>query len=90
MTPTQQYPYGRYIFSQGESRLETSWLKQFDLILTDIYMEGIGGVETVRRIRQLDADTLIAFTTTSRGFLKKAKDAWEGWLSHQIPQGWIP
>lgn len=52
-------------FSGGEEFLAEYRPLQYTLIFMDIYMEGITGVETVRKIRELDTDSLIVFLTTS-------------------------
>lgn len=38
---------------------------RWDMILMDIYMPGISGVETARLLRKQDADCILIFTTTS-------------------------
>lgn len=38
---------------------------KFDLLLMDIYMDGMTGVEAVQKIREMDEQIPIAFTTTS-------------------------
>lgn len=53
------------LFSSGEDFLTSFAEGQFDMIFMDIYMNGITGVEVVRKIREIDAKTVIAFTTTS-------------------------
>ena len=53
------------LFRSGEELLEAFQPGAFDLLLVDIYMEGITGVEAVRRIREADEDVPVAFTTTS-------------------------
>lgn len=53
------------LFRSGEELLEAFQPGAFDLLLVDIYMEGITGVEAVRRIREADKDVPVAFTTTS-------------------------
>ncbi len=55
-------------FSGGEDFLKNFFPGCFDLILMDIYMNGINGVETVARIRAADPDVTIAFMTTSSDF----------------------
>jgi DNA-binding LytR/AlgR family response regulator len=53
------------LFSKGEDFLASFTAGRFDVIFMDIYMNGITGVEVVRRIRETDENTVIAFTTTS-------------------------
>ncbi len=52
-------------FSCGEDLLLNYQAGSYDLILMDIYMGGITGVETISRLRQLDTDVIVAFTTSS-------------------------
>ena len=53
------------LFSSGEALLDAYRPQQFDLLLSDIYLGGITGVETVTRLRTLDRDLPVAFVTTS-------------------------
>ncbi|MBO5032116.1 MAG: response regulator transcription factor [Lachnospiraceae bacterium] len=56
------------LFGSGETFLEEYRPGRFDLVFMDIYMDGITGVETVRRIRQSDARLPIVFVTSSREY----------------------
>lgn len=58
-------------FSGGEDFLKSYYPGRYDLILMDIYMDGINGVETVARIRSKERDVPIAFLTTSPEFTKE-------------------
>ena len=49
----------------GEDFLRSFYPGRFDLVLMDIYMGGISGVETVSKIREQDGIVPIAFLTTS-------------------------
>lgn len=59
-------------FDCGEKLLESQ--TDFGLIFLDIYMDGISGIETARRLKEKDPDCLIVFTTTS---LEHGADAFE-------------
>ena len=48
-------------FESGEELLKSFQPDSFDLLLMDIYLDGINGVETVRSIRAVDAEIPIAF-----------------------------
>lgn len=53
------------LFSSGEELLKVFGPDTFDLLLMDIYMDGMTGVETVQKIREMNESIPIAFTTTS-------------------------
>lgn len=55
-------------FSSGEDFLGAFTPGKYDLIFLDIYMDGITGMETAKRIRQTDHDCRIIFITTSPEF----------------------
>ena len=65
-------------FVNGESFLENFKANKYDLIILDIYMTGITGVETLERIRRVDANVNVAFSTTSKDF------ALEGYRLHAV------
>lgn len=52
-------------FGSSEELLEAFRPGKFDLLLMDIYMNGMTGVEAVQKIREMDESIPIAFTTTS-------------------------
>lgn len=52
-------------FGSSEELLEVFLPGKFDLLLMDIYMKRMTGVEAVRKIRELDTSIPVAFTTTS-------------------------
>lgn len=54
------------VFENGENFLKEYRPGRFDLIFMDIYMDGITGVETVRKIRETDTELPVAFVTSSR------------------------
>lgn len=56
------------VFSNAEAFLEIYRPQMFDLLLTDIYMSGISGVEAVSQIRSVDEDLLVVFITSSSDF----------------------
>lgn len=55
-------------FERGEDLLQIFKPGMFDLILSDIYMDGITGVEAMTRIRSQDQQVPMAFITTSAEF----------------------
>lgn len=60
-----KYTYTITRYTEGQSLLDEYYPYKFNLILMDIYMNGLNGVETVAKIRNVDKITTIAFTTTS-------------------------
>lgn len=48
--------------------------KHFDLFLLDIFLPGRNGVETARRIRELDEKAVLIFLTTSEDYYREAFD----------------
>ena len=56
------------VFESGEALLENYRPGTYDLILSDIYMEGLSGVETIARVREMDEEVPVAFVTTSTEF----------------------
>lgn len=53
------------LFKSGEDFFEEYCYGKYDLIFMDIYMSGISGIDAVRRIREIDEDIPVAFTTSS-------------------------
>lgn len=52
-------------FACGEDFLAAARRGRFDLAFLDIYMEGLEGVETARRLREFDPDCFLVFSTSS-------------------------
>ncbi len=61
-----------FTFPSGESFLETWDNTSYDLILLDIYMPGMHGVDVARKIRETDDDVRIVFCTTSNEFASES------------------
>ena len=60
-----KYNYTIERFNEGQALLDKYYPYKYTLILMDIYMEGLSGIDTVAKIRTVDKITTIAFTTTS-------------------------
>ncbi len=56
------------VFPDGEALLAEYRPQRFDLLLMDIYMGALTGVETVEKIRAIDEEVPVAFITTSLDF----------------------
>lgn len=61
-------PFRYTSFSSGEDFLKAYHKGMFDLIIMDIYMKGMNGVDTVASIRETDEDVMVAFVTSSTDF----------------------
>lgn len=59
-------------FSSGEEFLSSFEKGKFDLILSDIYMENMSGIDMARSIRITDEDCFIVFLTTSNSFAQES------------------
>ena len=53
-------------YDSGEALTAAFFPGAFALLFLDIYMGGMTGVETARRLKALDPDCTVVFTTTSR------------------------
>ncbi len=53
-------------FESGEALLDAFAPGAFHLVFLDVYMDGMTGVETAKRLKATDPDCIIIFTTTSR------------------------
>ena len=53
------------VFESGARFLAQARRERFHLAFLDIYMEGMGGVETAKRLREFDPDCLLVFSTSS-------------------------
>lgn len=61
-----------FAFPNGESFLKAWPDNSYDLILLDIYMGGMLGIDVARRIRETDDDVRIVFCTTSNEFASES------------------
>ena len=60
-----QIPTILSVYSCGEDFLEDFSPNKFDLILMDIFMDGLTGIDVIERIRTVDEFVPVAFITTS-------------------------
>ena len=61
-----------FTFQSGEAFLETWANNSYDLILLDIYMDKLTGVDVARKIRETDEDVRLVFCTTSNEFASES------------------
>ena len=52
-------------FSSGETFLDAFGRERFDIVFMDIYMEGMDGLRTAGRLRELDKRCMLIFLTSS-------------------------
>ncbi len=62
------YDYEIMEFNSGEDFLSTYKEQEYDIIILDIEMNGINGLDTAREIRKTDRSTVIAFLTSYESF----------------------
>jgi len=67
------------LLESGEALLENFAPARYDAVFLDIYMDGINGMETARRIRALDAACRLIFITTSDGFAVESYEVKASW-----------
>ena len=61
-------------YTSGEELLRQFSAGRYDLIFLDIYMGGMSGIETAKRIRALDKNVMLVFVTTSNEFASESYD----------------
>ncbi len=52
-------------YSYGEDLLKNYSPNKYDLVLMDIYLDGLTGIEIIHELRKIDSSILIAFITSS-------------------------
>lgn len=67
------------LLPSGESLLEGFVPGRYSVIFLDIYMGGLNGMETARRIRALDAACQLIFVTTSPDFAVESYEIAAAW-----------
>ena len=60
------------LYETGDALLAAG--KQFDIVFLDIQMEGTDGIETAKRLRQREEDTILIFITGIREYVFQAFD----------------
>lgn len=59
-------------FKSGESFLAAVENESFDVVIMDIYMDGLTGIEAAEKLREINLDTLLIFATTSADHMAQA------------------
>ena len=60
-----QLEYHVDLFPSGEALLGTYQPFQYTTIFLDVFMDGLSGIETAERIREVDEDSILVFLTSS-------------------------
>ncbi|MDR1357892.1 MAG: LytTR family DNA-binding domain-containing protein [Coriobacteriales bacterium] len=59
------------VFTTGEAFIAEFSKGKYDLIFLDVFMDVLSGVETAEKIREVDTQVVIVFTTTSDDFTRE-------------------
>lgn len=59
-------------YKSGESFLAALESEHFDIVLMDIYMDGLTGIEAAAKLREISVDTILIFATTSADHMAEA------------------
>ncbi|MCL2529813.1 MAG: LytTR family DNA-binding domain-containing protein [Coriobacteriia bacterium] len=59
------------VFKNGESFIDQFAKDKYDLVFLDVFMDELSGVETAEKIREMDTNVVIVFTTTSEDFTRE-------------------
>ena len=59
-------------YKSGESFLAAMDSEHFDIVLMDIYMDGLTGIEAAAKLREISLDTILIFATTSAEHMAQA------------------
>ena len=70
-------------FPSGEDFLRVWQPGAFELIILDIFMDGINGMDTAREIRKSDTDVRIVFSTTSNEFASESYEVGACYYLHK-------
>lgn len=67
------------LFESGEAFLEEFSAGKYDLAFLDIYMGGMNGMDTARKIRETDTSCRLIFTTTTAEFAVDSYEVDSSW-----------
>lgn len=71
------------IFSNGEDFLNKWQFGAYDMIILDIFMSSLSGVDVARKIRQTDGDVKLIFCTTSNEFASESYSVGASYYLHK-------
>lgn len=72
-----------FTFPSGETFLETWSMGKYDLILLDIFMDKVLGIDVARQIRKEDEDVRLVFCTTSNEFACESYEVGANYYLHK-------
>ncbi|SDD23741.1 response regulator [Paraburkholderia lycopersici] len=77
------------VASDGDEGLEHALAERFDLVLTDLYMPRMGGLDLIKRLRAnpsyLETPILVLTTESDEGFKAAVRDAGAtGWIEKPV------
>ena len=77
------------VANDGEDGLEHALAQRFDLVLTDLYMPRMGGLDLIKRLRAnpsyLETPILVLTTESDEGFKAAVRDAGAtGWIEKPV------
>ena len=70
---------GPVLLDSGEALLAQFVPGWYSVIFLDIYMNGLNGMETARRVRAMDAECQLIFVTTSQDFAVESYEIAAAW-----------
>ena len=59
-------------FESGDAFLSSFSYDKYDIVFMDIFMNGMSGVETARKMRQIDSHVILIFLTASADYMSDA------------------
>ncbi len=83
-TLKKELPQAKYfIFSSGEAFLNTWQEGAYDLVILDMFMDKMLGIEVARIIRETDLDIRLVFCTTSNEFASESYEVGANYYLHK-------
>lgn len=79
----EQNTFIQTVLYRTAEELLTDWSETIDIVLLDIQMENLNGMDTARRIRELNSTVIIMFITN---MLSYAIEGYQVHASHFIPK----
>ena len=80
----KELPGAKYFtFSSGETFLDTWHEGAYDLVILDMFMDKILGIEVARIIRETDLDIRLVFCTTSNEFASESYEVGANYYLHK-------